>query len=108
MHTNNSVEAVIARDSLVMDILCSEFGFCTVSQAMKHIDSYNCAKKEKLGIISEHFNKLSYEWQMGNAKAYLESLATDLQYYIICHLMEDYINDKTSSEVQNKNYKVVC
>lgn len=104
MHTNNRVEAIIARDSLVMDILCSEFGFCTVSQAMRHMDSYKCAKTEKLSVISEHFNKLSYEWQMGKAKPYLESLATELQYYIICHLMEDYINDKTSSAVQNTNY----
>lgn len=99
MQNNNCVKAVIARDNLVMDILCNEFGFCKVNQAMGHIDSYNIAKKEKFSIIQEHFNKLSYEWQMGNARAYLESLASDLQDYIICHLMEEYINDKTSKEV---------
>jgi hypothetical protein len=90
MHTQNNVKAVIARDSLVLDILCSAFGCCTVNRAMSHMDSYKIYKKEKYSIIQEHFNKLSYEWQMGNARGYLESLAIDLQYYIICHLMDDY------------------
>lgn len=94
MHTHNNVKALVARDSLVLDILCSEFGCCTVNQAINHMDSYQSHKKEKFGIIQEHFNKLSYEWQMGNARGYLESLATDLQYYIICHLMDDFISDK--------------
>lgn len=108
MHTNNCVETAILRDSLVTDILCSEFGICTVCQAMRNMDAYHCAKKEKLSTISEHFNKLSYEWQIGNARAYLESLAPELQYNVICHLMEDYINDKTSSKAQNKNCKGNC
>jgi len=99
MNSNNSLRAVTAKDSLVIDILYSEFGVCTVNQAMSHIDSYKSYKTEKRSIIQEHFNKLSYEWQMGNARGYLESLATELKYYIICHLMEDYINDKTSQEV---------
>ncbi|BBC22568.1 hypothetical protein ABRG53_0311 [Pseudanabaena sp. ABRG5-3] len=94
MQTNNNVKTVIASDSLVLDILCSEFGCCTVNQAMKYIDSYNSHKREMFGVIQEHFNRLSYEWQMGNAKNYLESLATELRYYIICHLMLDYMNDK--------------
>ncbi|MBD2178314.1 hypothetical protein H6F42_15455 [Pseudanabaena sp. FACHB-1998] len=98
MNINNGVKAVTARDSLVIDILCSEFGVGAVDQAMRHIDSYKIHRTEKSSIIQEHFNRLCYEWQIGNAKGYLESLATDLQHYIICHLMEDYINDKTRKE----------
>lgn len=89
MDINDDVKSVVARDSLIMDILCSEFGYCTVDRAMRCKDSYICYKKEKSSIIQEHFNKLSYEWQMGNGRGYLESLATELQHYIICYLMDD-------------------
>lgn len=94
MCIQNHTKTVKSKDSLIMDILCSEFGYYTVNKAINYIDSYNRFKQDNFKIIVEHFNRLSYEWQLGNARNYLESLATELQYYIICHLMDDYYSDK--------------
>jgi hypothetical protein len=65
---------------------------------MSYIDKYRVSKQKKLGTISDAFNKLSFEWQKGNARQYLESLEPELQYCIICHLMDDYINDKSNAK----------
>ena len=85
-----------SQDSLVMDILNCTFGSDIVSGAMKYMAHYRARKREKRSLISEHFNTLSFEWQHGNAKVYLESLDKELRDCIICHLMEDYVIDKTS------------
>jgi hypothetical protein len=98
MQTNTYTKAVTAKDSLIVDILCREFGFPKVSEAMSYINYYNACKKEKRSTLSEHLSKLSCAWQMGNANEYLESLNAELQQCIICHLMEDYVNDKTRAE----------
>ena len=87
---------ITTRDSFVKDILCSEFGLCTIEQSMHYMDYYKVYREEKLKLIKDYFNQLSLEWQNGNAREYLESLEAEIQYCIICHLMEDYINDKSS------------
>ena len=101
MQTNNTCpKAITAKDSLIMDILCGEFGCSTISQAIKDTNHCNIFKTEDFSLVLQHFNLLCYEWQSGNAKRYLESLSTELQHSIICHLMTDYINDKTSEKVE--------
>jgi hypothetical protein len=84
-----------ASDSLILDILYSEFGNELVSQALKYKDYYKTFKMNNANLVSDSFDTLSYKWQMGKSKEYLESLEVDLQYCLICHLAGNYINDKT-------------
>ncbi len=88
--------STISQDNLVIDILESTFGSDIVNGAMKYTACYNDHKGEKRRLISNHFNILSFEWQKGNARAYLESLDAELQNCIICYLMEDFVIDRTS------------
>ena len=80
---------------LILDILCNEFGNELVSQALKYKDHYKTFKMNNASLVSASFDTLSYKWQMGKSREYLESLERDLQYCLICHLAGNYINDKT-------------
>jgi|688.fasta_scaffold67297_8 hypothetical protein len=91
MITKNSVES---KGNLVTSILCEEFGYNLVYKSIEHRHCYENIKKQNPCLISKVFNELSYKWQEGKAKEYLESLEEWLQYCLICHLAEDYINDK--------------
>jgi hypothetical protein len=89
---------VTTEDGFIKDILCSEFGLCTIEQSLHYMDQYKVHREEKLKLIKDDFNTLSFEWQKGDARKYLESLAEEIRYCIICHLMEDYVNDKFSAK----------
>ena len=80
---------------LIHEILCEEFGCHLVYKAMECKESYRNFKANNPNSISEFFNELSYKWQMGKAKEYLESLDERIQICLICHLVEDYFNDTT-------------
>ncbi len=66
-----------------------------------HALADQCRKFERNNpsSISEFFNKLSYKWETGTAKQYLESLDEWIQICLICHLAEGYINDKTRTDL---------
>ena len=85
-------------DSLILDILYKEFGCQLVKQALEYRRHYDYFKTENLGLLTKAVDTLSYQWQMGNAKQYLESLSIDFQYYLICHLADGYIIDKVSRD----------
>ena len=78
-----------------MDILCEEFGSEIVCKSMGYRDNYKNFKKSNPVLISDVFNTLSYKWQVGKAREYLESLEEWLRCCLICHLAEDYVNDKS-------------
>ena len=81
-------------DCLIIDILCNEFGREKVKQALTFKKHYRSFKKENYSLVSDSFNNLSYQWQMGRSREYLESLAVEVQYSLICYLAENYIYDK--------------
>ncbi len=91
MIIKNSVES---KDNLVTSILCEEFGCNLVYKSIEYKQYYENIKKQNPSLISKVFNELSYKWQEGKAREYLESLEEWLQYCLICHLAGDYINDK--------------
>jgi len=93
--SNATKEVVKSQNNLVMSILCEEFGDQIVCKSIEYKQSCNNLPEYEPSLISEVFNELSYKWQEGKAKEYLESLEESLQYYLICHLAEDYINDKS-------------
>ena len=92
MITKNSDEA---NCNLVTSILCEEFGCHLVYKSLEHKHHYENIKRQNPSRISQVFNELSYKWQDGKAKEYVESLDEHLQYCLICHLAEDYVNDKS-------------
>jgi hypothetical protein len=92
MITKNPVEY---KGNLVTSILCEEFGCHLVYKSLEHKHNYENIKKHNPSLISQVFNELSYKWQDGKAKEYIESLEEWLQYCLICHLAEDYVNDKS-------------
>ncbi len=94
METNTSATLTRSSDCLILDILCNEFGNQLVSQALERKDYYKTFKRDNASLVSDSFDALSYKWQMGKSREYLESLELDLQHCLICHLAEDYINDK--------------
>ena len=97
MKTNTSTTFTTCRESrnsLILDILYSEFGSQLVSQALKYKDYYKIFKRDNTRLVSDSFDTLSYNWQMGKSREYLKSLEINLQHCLICHLAEDYINDK--------------
>ncbi len=97
MGTNESVVAS-PNNCLVIDILCSEFGHDKVNQALKYKNHYRDFKKANHNLVSESFSTLSHQWQMGRLREYLESLAVEVQYSLICYLAENYINDKSRAD----------
>ena len=94
METNTSTTLTKASDCLILDILRNEFGNQLVSQALKYKDYYKIFKRDNTRLVSDSFDTLSYNWQMGKSREYLKSLEINLQHCLICHLAEDYINDK--------------
>jgi hypothetical protein len=98
-----TIEVVESQNNLVTSILCEEFGSHLVYKSMQHKRDYENLKVHNPSLISEVFNNLSYRWQEGKAREYLESLEESLQHCLICHLAEDYINDKflVNSELVN-------
>jgi hypothetical protein len=91
---NNSSKAVLSKNAIVLEILRDEFGSHLVEKALKHQESCRAFEKYDPDSISKCFNALSYSWQTGNARQYLESLDECVQFCLICHLSKDYINDK--------------
>lgn len=78
-----------SRVYLVIDILCNVFGGSTVAQALKSQKYAQDFKKNNPNLVLDTWNTLSYQWQQGKAKEYLESLALDLQHTMICHLIDE-------------------
>ena len=98
MGTNNSETGFRWSNCLLIDILCSEFGHEKVHQALRFKHHYQAFKRENPHLVSDSFNILSFQWQIGRSREYLESLAEEVQYSIICYLAENYINDKTRAD----------
>jgi hypothetical protein len=105
--TTNNI-SVRNGDSLILDILYSEFGCQFVKQALEYKKHYDYFKIENLGLLTKTVDTLSYQWQMGNAKQYLESLSIDFQYYLICHLADGYIIDNVSRDNVSKDSEPVA
>ena len=95
---NNSDMGFRWSNCLLIDILCNEFGHEKVYQALSFKHNYQAFKRENPHLVAESFNTLSLQWQRGKSREYLESLAEEVQYSIICYLAENYINDKTRAD----------
>ncbi|PZO38462.1 MAG: hypothetical protein DCF19_16185 [Pseudanabaena frigida] len=105
---NNTSTAIKSATCLVLDILCNEFGHEKVSQSLKY-QKYNKAfKDENHRLVSDSFNMLSYQWQMGRSREYLESLDIEVQYSLICSLAENYINDKSRTTDYRYLNDIMC
>jgi hypothetical protein len=89
-----------SNENLVLTILCDEFGFHAVKKSIEYKHDYQVVKMRNPSLISKIFNELSYRWQEGKAKEYFEALGEPLQYFLICHLAEDFINDKSFAGIQ--------
>ncbi len=90
-----------SQQSTVYEILCDEFPCHVVYKALQYKESYRNFKANNPNSISEFFNELSYKWQMGKAKEYLESLDKFIQIYLICYLVEDCVNDLVEDYVND-------
>lgn len=93
MGTNTS-NTVRTKNSLVLKILYEVFGHYLVDRALKYKAYFRDFSARNSNVMSDIFNRLSYNWQMGKAREYLESLEEWLQGCLICHLVEDYFYDQ--------------
>lgn len=96
MEANNGVTAIESNKPIskksdyyqVISILCNEFGCDKIAQAMTYQKFYREFQRKNSRLFTEAFNMLSYHWQMGRSREYLESLALEVQYSLICYLSE--------------------
>ena len=95
----NTSKTIQSKDSLILEILYDEFGCPLVDRALTYKDSCKHFKIDNPSLMSDTFNELSHNWQMGEAREYIESLEEGLQECLICHLVEDYVNDKTRTDM---------
>ena len=102
MEINNGVVITMESDKLtskradycrIISILCDEFGYDKIEQALSYRQSYRDFKRKNSRLFLEAFNMLSYHWQMGRSREYLESLTLEVQYSLICYLSESHIGD---------------
>jgi hypothetical protein len=94
------------RLSSALEIVCDEFGCHSVYKALKYKESYRNFKRDNPSSLSDFLNELSCKWQTGNAQEYLETLDEWIQICLICHLAEDYINDKLKYQEKNSSQSV--
>ena len=90
----NTSKPIQSEDSQILGILSDEFGGDSVDRALTHKSFCKEFKTQNPSLISDTFNTLSYNWQMGKSREYLESLEEELQSCLICHLAEDYFYDQ--------------
>ena len=101
MEINNGVTTIEFNKSIskkadfcrIISILCNEFGYDKIEQALTYRHSYRDFKRKNSRLFLDTFNLLSYHWQMGRSKEYLESLTLEMQYSLICYLSESQIGD---------------
>lgn len=93
----NTSKTIQPQDSLILEILSDEFGCHSVDRALTYKTFYRQFKTYNPCLMSDIFNALSHNWQMGKARDYLESLEEWLQSCLICHLAEDYFYDQPVS-----------
>jgi hypothetical protein len=87
---------VESQNYLVISILREEFGDQLVFKSIEYKQNYRDLIANEPSLLSGIFNELSYKWQEGKAKEYLDSLEESLQHCLICHLAEDYIYNESS------------
>ncbi len=77
----------------IISILCDEFGYDKIEQALNYRQFYRDFKRKNARLFLEAFNMLSYHWQMGRSREYLDSLTLEVQYSLICYLSENQMGE---------------
>lgn len=73
----------------MIEILVKVLGFAMVSQALRDRDSAKVYSAQNPVYVRQACKTLSYNWQNGKPREYLESLDTDLRNCLICNLVGD-------------------
>ena len=108
METNDGITVIESNKYLskkadycrIISILCNEFGYEKIEQALTYRQFYRDFKRKDPRLFLDAFNKLSYHWQIGKAREYLESLALEVQYSLICYLSESQMGDNHLLDVE--------